>query len=121
MLRYELKIQRMKVFARHGVLPQEHHVGADFYVSVLAEAMVDPSAYKDDKLTGTVNYASLTEAIKQEMQIPSQLLEHVAKRIADRIFCENPSIHKVEVEVDKENPPLGALCEAVGVKLTQFR
>lgn len=121
MVQYELKIQRMKVFARHGVLPQERTVGADFYVSVLAEAAVEPSAYDDDRLEGTVSYAQLAEAIRQEMQVPSQLLEHVAKRIADRILREHASISRIQVEVEKENPPMGALCQAVGVKITQIR
>ena len=111
----------MKVYARHGVLPQERNVGANFYVSVIADTMVEASAYNDDKLEGTVNYALLAEAIKQEMQIPSQLLEHVAKRIADRIIKENPTVNKVQVEIDKENPPIGVLCEAIGVKITQLR
>lgn len=120
-MEYKIRIEKMKVFALHGVLPQERSVGANFYVSIMADVDVQPLAYEQDELEGTVSYAMLTVAVREEMQKPSKLLEHVAKRIADRILMENPTISLVEVEVEKENPPLGVLCQSIGVKMTQKR
>lgn len=116
-----ISIFRQKVFARHGVLPQERSVGADFYVTVEAVADVRPEAYANDNLEGTVNYARISDIIVEEMQIPGKLLEHVAKRISDRILAEFHQIHKISVEVEKENPPLGIQCHGVSVKLTRER
>jgi dihydroneopterin aldolase len=51
------------------------------------------------------------------MTVRSNLLEHVAKRIIDRIFDEIPEVTEVEVEVSKINPPIGGDVESVSVKL----
>lgn len=116
-----ISVSRMKVHAFHGVLPQERIVGADFYVSVNVTADVKSAAFDNDELEGTVNYAEIANIISSEMAIPSNLIENVAKRIADRLLSELPTISLVEVQVEKENPPLGIQCEHIGVKLTQNR
>lgn len=116
-----VSICRQKVFARHGVLPQERAVGADFLVSIEAVAEVSPDAYLDDRLEGTVNYARISGIVTREMLIPSKLLEHVAKRISDAILAEFPRIRSVSVRVEKENPPLGIQCGGVAVQLTRQR
>ncbi len=52
------------------------------------------------------------------MQISSQLLEHVAYRIANRLLHDFPAIEEVDVELYKQNPPMGADCEQVGISLS---
>ena len=48
-------------------------------------------------------------------------MEHVAKRIIDRIFKEIKEVTEVEVEVAKINPPIGGDVESVSVKLKYTR
>jgi dihydroneopterin aldolase len=55
------------------------------------------------------------------MAIPSKLLEHVAKRIIDRIFLELPSVEKSMVSVSKINPPINGDVEKVTVSLNLNR
>ena len=116
-----ISIHRFKVYSHHGVMQQEHTVGGWFYVSLDVVTDVLPSAYLNDSLDGTVNYARLAEVIAQEMEIPSNLLEHVAHRLAHKLFACFPQIMELTVEIEKENPPLGIQCESVGVKLAQKR
>ena len=118
---YTISVKRMSVFAYHGVLPQERIVGAQFYVSLEAETEVTSEAYFDDNLNGTVNYAKLCEVVKQEMSVPSQLLERVAKRICDSVLAHFPSVQRIHVFIEKENPPLGIQSQSIGVKLVQAR
>ena len=54
-------------------------------------------AMETDELAGTLNYAELYELVKQEMEIPSKLLEHVAGRIGKRLFAEYPTIRKIQL------------------------
>ena len=115
----EISVNRIKVYARHGVSPQERTVGADFYVTVTALVEVGPSAWRDDQLEGTADYSRFVGIAKREMSVPSNLLEHVAARIASSVLAECPSVQKVSVTIEKENPPLGVLCDGVSVKLTQ--
>ena len=122
MKRYvEISVNRIKVYAYHGCHPQERIVGSDFYVSVSAQVEVEASAWKEDKLEGTVDYSRFVSITKREMAVPSNLLEHVASRIASAVLEECPSVLKVCVTIEKENPPLGVLCDGVSVKFEQTR
>ena len=117
----EISVNRIKVYAYHGVSPQERTVGADFYVTVSVLVDVEPSAWRDDQLEGTADYSRFVSIVRREMTIPSNLLEHVASRIASAVLKECPSVSKVSVVIEKENPPLGVLCDGVSVKMEQIR
>lgn len=116
-----ITIDRLKLHAFHGALPQERIVGADFYVSLSARTEVEPSAWQHDLLEGTTNYADIVAIVRREMAVPSNLLEHVAARIASSVLAECPAVSSVSVTLEKENPPLGVLCRGVGVKIEQSR
>lgn len=117
----EISVNRIKVYAYHGCHPQERVVGGDFYVSIVAQVDVEASAWKDDQLEGTVDYSRFVSITKREMAVPSNLLEHVAARIASAVLEECHSVMKVSVTIEKENPPLGVVCEGVSVKIEQIR
>ena len=117
----ELTVNRIKVYAYHGVSPQERTVGADFYVTVSALVEVEASAWQDDRLEGTADYSRFVSIARREMAVASNLLEHVAARIASTVLQECPSVMKVSVTIEKENPPFGVLCQGVSVKIEQIR
>lgn len=112
-----IHLKGLKLYAFHGVLPQENRVGAEYTVNLRLKTDFSQAA-QTDCLEGTVNYAEVFEAVKQEMQISSQLLEHVAYRIANRLLHDFPAIEEVDVELYKQNPPMGADCEQVGISLS---
>ena len=70
-----------------------------------------------DELSATINYAELYEIIKEEMAIPSKLLEHVAGRIGKRLFSVFSAIRQIQLAITKENPPFGADCDGAGVEV----
>jgi dihydroneopterin aldolase len=97
-------------------MPQENEVGQDFLVS--ARCGVDmTSAMQSDQLESTLDYSLLYRLIEEEMHKTSQLLEHVAGRIADRVFAEFPKVTSLDLRITKLNPPLGGDCKGVGVEL----
>ena len=112
-----LRIDRMKVHARHGVLPQENVVGAWFYVSLEAEIQCSPEAYRHDELEGTVSYADIAACIAQEMATPSKLLENLVYRLGQALLLEFPKIDTLSLFVAKENPPMKAQCDEIGIKM----
>ncbi|MCQ2196378.1 MAG: dihydroneopterin aldolase [Bacteroidaceae bacterium] len=112
----EISLNEIRIFARHGVLPDERTIGAWFRVSVNIEAEC-PKAIESDDLEDTVNYAEVAQVVKQEMNIPSKLLEHVAGRIAKRLMKEMPRIKAVGIKVSKENPPICTECQSASVSL----
>ena len=79
----------MRFYAYHGVMEQERRVGGEYLVSLQVEADLS-GAVMSDAVVDTVNYAELYDVVRQEMAQPSQLLEHVAGRIGQRVLDEFP-------------------------------
>ncbi|MDO4695774.1 dihydroneopterin aldolase [Porphyromonas sp.] len=101
----KIRLERVVVYARHGVMAHETLVGNQFHVTL--EVLFDASkAMLDDKLTGTVNYAELYELIQEEMSTPSKLIEHAAWRVLLRLEREYPMITEALIEVEKNAPPV---------------
>lgn len=109
-------IDRMRVYARHGVMEQEGVVGGSFEVSVRVD--YDYSrAMKSDALVDTISYSNLCNIIKREMAIPSKLVEHAACRIAEVIIHTYPHVSKVKIRIVKVNPPMEAETDGAGVEI----
>ncbi|NYJ26366.1 dihydroneopterin aldolase [Muricauda sp. ARW1Y1] len=101
-------------------MKEEMLIGSDYRVDLEISADLSQPA-NSDQLSETVDYVHLNNIIKEEMTVRSNLLEHVAKRIIDRIFKEIKEVTEVEVEVAKINPPIGGDVESVSVKLSSSR
>lgn len=116
----KIKVENIRVYAHHGCLPEETVIGSDYLVDVIVNADLN-QASKSDDLQDTVDYVHINHIIKEEMKVPSKLLEHVGKRILDRIIFEIPKVKKAEVSVSKINPPIGGDVEKVTVILKEKR
>lgn len=117
----EIIIRRLRLHGFHGVLPQERQVGADFYVTLTATADVSDEALLHDSLEGTVDYGRVAQVLKKEMLPPCQLLERAAMRMASGVLRDFPRVSRVELLLEKENPPMKVQTEGVGVKILLVR
>ena len=106
----------LRFYAFHGVMPQERRVGGEYSVSLRVETDLS-AAMESDQLEATLNYAELYEVVKREMQVPSNLLEHVAGRIAKAVMETFPQVSGLELTVVKLNPPMGADSQGAGVEV----
>lgn len=111
-----ISISGLRVYAYHGVLPQERTVGGEYAVSLTVSADISRAAETDD-ISDTLNYAGLADVIVGEMAVPSSLLEHVAGRIGRSVIARYPEVRWADVTVSKENPPLGVACSGASVTL----
>ena len=111
-----IAIEGMEFHAFHGCFKEEQIIGNTFIVDVILEAETMASE-ESDNLDETVNYAEVFDLVKQEMQIKSKLLEHVARRIINAILAKFEEIEFVEVKVSKLNPPVGGKVHSVSVTL----
>lgn len=109
-------LDNLRFFAHHGVGGQETLVGNEFTVNLRLRVDISRAMQTDD-VADTVSYADVYAAVKEEMELPSRLLEHVCGRIADRLFRDFPQIEEIELRLAKRNPPMGADIEAAGVEL----
>ena len=115
-----IRMEGMKFYAFHGVLPQENLVGANFYIDLKLKTDFSRAA-ETDELEGTVSYADIYVSVKEEMDMPSKLLEHVCQRIASRLFKDFPTIAGIDICLYKENPPMGACAQSIGVEAHYVR
>jgi len=115
-----IKLKNIKVFAYHGCLKEETKIGSDYRVDLVVKSNLNISR-ESDCLNDTVDYVLLNKIVKEEMNIPSKLLETVAKRILNRVFFESNLVTKAMVSVSKINPPIDGDVEMVTIKLTERR
>lgn len=112
----KIYLRNVRFHAFHGVLSQERIVGNDYLVNLVLDYDFS-SAMKTDDLQGTLNYAEVYQKVREEMAVPSKLLEHVAGRIAHRLFSDFPEIQKLQLSITKVNPPMGADSDGAGVEV----
>lgn len=111
-----IRLEKLKFRALHGVLPQERRVGGDFEVTLRIGYPIE-QAMETDAVGDTLDYAAVYRLVEREMDSPSQLLEHVAGRIAKALLRDFPRITSVDLWLTKVCPPMGADSEGAGVEL----
>ena len=115
-----IKLTNIRTHARHGCLTEESISGSEYRVDISLESDLSKASVSD-QLSDTVDYVLVNKIVKEEMIIPSKLLEHVAKRIINRIFKEIKIVNKAEISVSKINPPIGGDVESVSIILNKTR
>ena len=111
-----ITLQDVHFYAFHGVMPQEKRVGGDFLLNLRVGYSLS-AAMESDRLEDTISYAALFELVASEMRIPSKLLEHVAGRIAHAIISAYPEVCSIDLDIVKQNPPMGADCAGASVEI----
>ena len=96
-------------------------MGGDFVINVSLRVSIDDAALLRDNLDGTVNYAEVHQVIKSEFSRPSNLIEHVAYRMAGALLERFPRIRAVRITVEKIAPPMQADCRSAAFTLEAER
>ncbi len=112
----KIEIEGMYFYAMHGHFESERVVGNHFLVDVVIETDCSKAA-ESDNLDDALNYQAVYEAVKNEMEKPSHLLEHVAGRIIKTLKFRFAPIQQIHVKVSKLNPPMGGQINKVSVSL----
>ena len=114
----KILLENIRCYSFHGCLKEEAAIGSDYRVDLSVIADLKKSA-RTDRLEDTVDYVLLNKVVKEEMGIPSKLLENVAHRIISSIFKVELRVKKCSVQITKLNPPINGDVVGVSVKLTQ--
>jgi dihydroneopterin aldolase len=113
-----IQIENMEFYSFHGHFKEERIVGNKFVVNLTIETDMKKPA-ESDNLKDAVNYQRVYEIVKQQMEMKSHLLEHIAGRILDAVYSEMEGITKATVKVSKMNPPMGGKIGSVSVIITR--
>lgn len=115
-----ITLENMEFHAYHGCMEHEKSLGNTFLVSLSME--LDTSvAGTTDMLNDTLNYQLVYDAVKSEMDVPSNLIEHLVQRICDSLFENFLQINTLSVKLSKLNPPLGGKVERVSIETARKR
>lgn len=108
----------MNFYAYHGVMPQETKVGNRFVVTLALTAPLE-KAVASDELEDTINYAEVYAVVKEQMEIPSKLIEHAAGRILYALKEHFPQLAAIELKLSKLNPPFGGDIYSASILLSE--
>ena len=106
----------MKFHSFHGVMEEERIIGGTFLVDISYDLVTD--ATETDNIEDTISYAEIFDLVKAEMQIPANLIEHVAGRIMKVVKSKFPQIDNTTVKISKLNPPVAGEAEKASVSIT---
>lgn len=116
-IRDEIRIDRLEVFAHHGVYPEETRQGQTFYVN--AVLFLDMHrAGAEDALEETVDYGGACHFITRWMQEnPCKLLEAAAQRLSEALLLRYGKLSAVEMEIGKPFAPVPLPFEGLSVRM----
>jgi dihydroneopterin aldolase/2-amino-4-hydroxy-6-hydroxymethyldihydropteridine diphosphokinase len=99
-------IRDLKIFAHHGVYPEETENGQTIYVS--ADLYTDTwEAEQRDELEASVNYGTACEVIAEVMTHENyKLIERAAAVVCETLMLRFPKLDKVCVKLDKPEAPI---------------
>lgn len=104
----------LKIYAYHGVLPEETIIGTYFIINAEIHADLWDATESDD-LKDTINYAEINAIIHEEMKIPSQLMEHVVGRMVKKIKEHFTQVTFIAIKMTKTSPPMQGEMDGVSV------
>ena len=117
----KIVISGLKIFAYHGVNPEETQFGQWFVIDIKAGVDIE-SPCQTDNIDETVSYAAIIKTVRRTMlEKNCKLLEHAAQRIADALFAQFEQIETLTVTLKKPDAPMKADFEYVAVEIERIR
>lgn len=114
-----IMIENLKVFAYHGVYPEENEKGQNFYVNAILETDTRKAGVSDD-LDLSTNYGEvcmfLNNIIREQTY---KLIEAVAENAAEALLLRFPLVQRVTLEIRKPEAPIALPFESVSVKIVR--
>ncbi|MCL2486154.1 MAG: dihydroneopterin aldolase [Oscillospiraceae bacterium] len=116
-----IKIAGLRVFAYHGVLPEEKSGGQEFLLDITLHMDLS-AACRSDNLDDTVNYDAVCCVAHDAMTNHARnLIEAAAQDIADAILREFELLKAVDITLHKPNAPLTHEAGCVSVCISRTR
>ena len=117
----KITIEKLHIYAYHGVHASEKENGQDFYVS----AVLFTDLYKagrSDALEDTVSYSDAAKLIHRVFTAEKyDLIERAAVTVAEALLDNFPALRSAVVRVDKPDAPIGLEFDTVSVEITLSR
>jgi 7,8-dihydroneopterin aldolase/epimerase/oxygenase len=106
----------MIFFAHHGLHEEETIIGADFEVCI--DISFNPLK-EIVSINETVNYVEVFQLVQKLFSTPEKLLETLAQKIVGAIYNSNKKIQKINISIEKLNPPIANFTGTVAVSFSK--
>lgn len=114
-------IKDLKLYAYHGVNPEEKIEGQIFILDIECEVDLSKPCITDD-VNDTVSYAHIIKLVRKVFTAEKyDLLEKAAQEVADAIFDNFDMIKKVKILLKKPEAPVKADFGYVAVEIKRER
>lgn len=114
-------VKNLKIYAYHGVNPEEKEDGQNFIFDIIASLDLDTPCKSDD-VNDTVSYAKIIKSVTRiATSEKNDLLERVAERVANGLFEDFPKIQKLKITLKKPEAPIKADFDYVAVEIERKR
>ena len=115
--RVTIALEGLEIPCRIGVTDDERREARLLRVDVRLTPL-DPSAYANDELEGTIDYAGVAELVAEiAAEREYKLIERLATVVADRLWALAP-LAELTVVVSKPAPPMPVGAAAASAEVT---
>lgn len=114
-------IKGLKIFAYHGVNPEEKRDGQNFIIDMELGLDLTKPCFTDD-VNDTVSYAKVVKTVRRIFTAEKyDLIERAAEVTAQAVLDEFHAVESVDITLKKPEAPVNADFEYMAVKLRRTR
>lgn len=114
-------IRDLKIFAYHGVNPEEKRDGQNFVLDMDLYVNITKACHSDD-VEDTVSYAKVIKTVTKVFTAEKyNLLEKAAQVTADAVLETYGEVSRVDITLKKPEAPMKADFGWVGVQISRER
>lgn len=117
----KILIKGLKLFAYHGVNPEEKENGQDFIFDIELYVNMNKACHSDN-VEDTVSYAKVVKTVRRVFTAQKyDLLERCAEVTAQAILDEYSEVLRIDLTLKKPQAPVKAEFEYMGVNIVRSR
>ena len=117
----KITIKGLRLFAYHGVNPEEKENGQPFELDIEYRLPLEKACQSDD-LNDTVSYAAVVKCVRAAFLAEKyDLIERAAQAVADAILASFPPITGVVITLKKPQAPVKADFDYMAVTIERTR
>lgn len=114
-------IKGLKIYAYHGVNPEEKIEGQNFIFDIICDADLSEPCHSDS-VDDTVSYAQIIKCVRRIFTAEKyDLIEKAAQVVADGILSDFQAVTSVTVTLKKPEAPMKADFDFVAVEIARSR
>lgn len=117
----KIKISRLALHGRHGVLEAEQKLGQRFFLDLDITAEIG-GATETDNVEDTLHYGQVIKKASAAFnERHFNLIEAAAAHVADVLMADFPQILAIEVTAHKPAAPIAAIIDGLSVTIDKRR